>query len=117
MGVIDFKTIANKFGFVKKMDTIDVKWLSGDDMWSKSNDTIQKRCLDKELGMIKHMLMESGHPQSDVKIKWKKAIVELKGAKVAEVVSDEVEYHGDAVGVKDGVREQMRKWKEKRNIE
>ena len=47
------------------------QWLNGDRMWWTSNDTIQKRNVDKTLGMIKHKLHENQKIElKDILIKW-----------------------------------------------
>ena len=118
LGVVQFKTIAGKIGFLKKMALTEAQWDNGDTMWCKKNDTIEKQTSDKEFGFIKHVLTRNGADLKDVKIKWRKNSVELKGKMVAEMNGDgTIEYHGEALQVKDSVLEHLKEWKKKRGFE
>ena len=118
LGVVQFKSIAGKIGFLKKMMTMEAQWDNGDAMWCKKNDTLEKQAVDKEFGFIKHVLTQNGVEQKDVKIKWKKNTVELRGKMVAEMNDDgTIEYHEEALQVKSSVLERLKEWKKKRGLE
>jgi len=120
IGVMQFKSIGAKFGFLKKVNQLEVKWDNGGEMRFNSNDTPQQRTLDKELGFIKHQLINTRGVQH-VKIQWKKkpkVQVESQGTLLAEVGDDNtVKYMGEALKVKDAVKDLLKEWKEKRNFD
>ena len=85
IGIVKFKSVGAKVGFFRKFNQVDAKWSVGSNMEVTSNDTKEKRAIDTELGLIKHVLGKpDGKNMVDVKIKWKKGIVEA-GASKAEV--------------------------------
>ena len=53
---------------------------------------------------------------SDVKIRWGRQVVELKGKQVAWMQDGELEYHPEAMDIKSEVKAFMNEWKEKRNM-
>ena len=117
LGVVQFKTIAGKIGFLKKMMTMEAQWDNGDAMWCKKNDTIEKQTSDKEFGFIKHVLTQNGVDQKDVKIKWRKNTVELRGKMVAEMKDDgTIEYYEEALQAKSSILERLKEWKQKRGF-
>ena len=119
MGILQFTSKAAKFGFLKKHGTTGAQWLNGDRMWWTSNDTVEKRNVDKTLGMIKHELHRSqGTELKDIKIKWSDQIVEVKGHEVA-TVDDKgiINAKGAAEAVKADVTKYMDAWRDKRGWE
>ena len=119
IGVIQFRTVAAKIGFFKKANGSEKKWSNGEDMRFTSNDTIEKRTTDKELGLIKYQLTTvGGLNQKEVKIKWKKETIEVKGKCVAWVSQDRtIGYAEEAETVKATVKQLLKEWKSKRSIE
>jgi len=122
IGVVEFKSIAAKIGFLKKANTLQTEWTNGDNMHFKCNDTLAKQLVDKELGQIKsHLHTKKGYSLSDIKIKWKRQTVEVKGSpwkKVAWTEADgKIKYADEALGIKEEVKAFMQAWKEKRGIE
>ena len=118
-GVLQFKTIASKFGFLKKVNQLEIKWESGEDMQFNNNETTQQRTLDKELGILKHYLFTTGGvPQEQVKILWKQHQVKSQGKIVAWITdSKQVDYIEEMSEVAAAVKKLVDAWKEKRNIQ
>ena len=50
IGVAQFKSVAGRNGFLKRMHTAGHKWNEQDKMWCKSNTTLEQRIVDKTLG-------------------------------------------------------------------
>ncbi|CAK0888775.1 unnamed protein product [Prorocentrum cordatum] len=119
IGVVNFKSIASKIGFLKKANISSTQWGNGETMRFKANDTIEKRTVDKELGMIKCYLHEKhDHALEDIVIKWHARVVELKGVKVAwEEDAKGIVYGGAGLAVKASVTGYMKAWREKRNLD
>ena len=119
IGVIQFKSIASKIGFLRRISTIETKWTNGSNMHFKSNDTIEKRKADKTLGFIKYHLHETKRlPLSNIAIKWKKNTVEVNGNEVARVSdTGEVTYESDYMDMKTAVDRSISEWKDKRRLE
>lgn len=84
-----------------------------------SNDPLAKRVTDKELGQIKYQLHQKKDiPLKDIRIKWNEAAVEIKGKRVAwfDQAMQEMTYHEEALEVSNEVKEFMKEWKDKRNV-
>ena len=98
---------------------MEAKWLSGDAMWWKNNDTIQKQITDKTLGRIKHQLIEvKGNEIKDVVIRCKKNPVELRKKQVAYVFPDGTfQAKDESEDIGPAVEQYMKAWKAKRNFE
>ena len=119
IGIVQFKSLASKFGFLRRTNSTQTKWTNGSDMRFKSNDTVEKRTADKTLGFIKYHLHETKkQPLASIVIKWKKNAVEVNG-KLAASVSDigEVTYEHEFMDVKPAVEKAMTEWKAKRGLQ
>ena len=118
IGVVQFKSMASKIGFLRRVNNIETKWKNGDDMRFKSNDTIEKRIVDKTMGFIKYHLRETGkHPLKSIIIKWKKNIVEVNGKEAARVnETGDVVYETGFTDIKDAVASAIGEWKERRGL-
>ncbi|CAK0848633.1 unnamed protein product, partial [Prorocentrum cordatum] len=117
IGVIQFKSIAAKIGFLKKASNTTTKWDNGSDMRFKSNDILAKRTIDKEMGKVKSLLHNEGqgYKLEDMKIKWKERVVELKGQKTWKKEGGEgLQYEGEGKTVEEAVKSFMTAWKSKR---
>ena len=84
-----------------------------------SNDTIEKRAVDKTLGFIKHVLMnKQGLQVNEVKIMRQEEIVKIKGRGVAAMSAErQVVYDDEIKDIKGEVEKLLQTWKEKRSIE
>ena len=93
--------------------------MSGDTMRFKSNDPIDKQITDKTLGFVKYHLYETkGHALTNIKIKWRKNLVELQGKRVAWISdSGEMKYDETVLDIKMVVETSLREWMEKRRLE
>ncbi|CAK0856976.1 unnamed protein product, partial [Prorocentrum cordatum] len=58
VGVLQFKSIASKIGFLKNARSMKEKWYNDKPIIFKCNDSIEKRAVDRELGHIKYRLIE-----------------------------------------------------------
>ena len=116
MGVLQFKSRAAKFGFLKKYKDKDSQWLNGDKMWWTSNDTIKERNVSKTLRIIKHQLHTShGVPLANIKIKWGDRTIEVDGKTVATVDEEgSVTTEGVAASINEAVGKYMEEWRGKR---
>ena len=116
LGVLQFKTRAGKFGFLKKYKEKTAQWLNGDKMWWTSNDTIKQRNIDKTLGMIKHKLHQSQRlPLKTIKIKWEDRTVEVQGKTVATVDEEGgITTEEETASIKEAVCKYMEEWRAKR---
>ena len=82
MGVFQFKSIVGKIGFLKKTSRVETSWADGAQVWFKSNDPIEKRDKAKDLGYIKHPLVNTkSHDAQEGHIKQQKR-AEASGASV-----------------------------------
>ena len=119
IGVVQFKSIASKIGFLRKANCSDIKWTNGKEMRFKTNDTVQKRTSDKTLGMIKYHLHETkGIALKEICIKWKENCVEVKKKSVAWLGQDGAFMYEESINeIKEHVSISMEEWKEKRGFD
>ena len=119
IGVVQFKSIASKIGFLRRSNNIESKWLNGQSMRFKGNDSVEKRISDKKLGFVKYYLHQTeGHPLANVRSKWKKGEVELLGKKVAWVTeTGQLAYADELTDIAASVDERVQSWKTQRGME
>ena len=83
VGMITFKSIADKIDFYKKVRNNPNKSIVGD-LFFRNNLTRDERAKEKKLGYTKHHIThDGGELEDDVKILWRKDMVTVRGKKVA----------------------------------
>ena len=118
VGVVQFRSVAAKIGFLRRSNLSETKWTNGETMRFKSNDTIEKRTTDKTLGMIKyHLHNKKGYELKDINIKWRNNVVEYRGKEMAWVTeAGEVKFDSSITDIDELVTASINDWKDKRGL-
>ena len=119
IGVVQFKSVASKIGFLRRTNSMETKWTNGENMRFKNNEPIEKQIADKKLVFVKYYLHETkGHTLGNINIKWKKNTVELEGKRVAWMTeTGELQYDESVMNIKTVVDASMSEWLAKRGLE
>ena len=87
LGMLTFQSAEKKISFYKKLKDTAVN----EEYTFFDNQTLEERTRDKRLGLLKHIMLESGEfEDTDVKIRWRQKMLVLREKKVAWYDADDV---------------------------
>ena len=116
-GVITFDNPLAKFGFFKKMKSVEIKTSQNKTMVFRSNEDYETRLRNKFLGQVKCKMHEKkGVALEKIKIDRRGKQVTMDGVRIAYVdEAGHFKYEGAAGDVKADVDGFMKDWQDKRN--